>query len=48
MSDTTNPPARQPYTTPTLVTYGDAATLTQNSRGGPMKDGGTKSQARTR
>ncbi len=45
--DNTSP--RKPYTAPTLVTYGDAVTLTQGRLGrGPTKDGAAKLKMRTR
>jgi hypothetical protein len=42
-------PPPQPYTPPTLVTYGDAVTLTQGRLGrGKVKDGAAKLKMRTR
>lgn len=38
---------RKPYTSPTLVTYGDAVTLTEGSRRQGRKDA-AKSKMRTR
>ena len=45
---TEQPPARLPYTPPTLMTYGDAVELTlgKNSTGA-KPDGGGKSKLRT-
>ncbi len=41
-------PARRPYSTPTLQTYGDAVTLTQGkSQTGPRADG-SSSKMRTK
>lgn len=48
MSDTTVEPPKRAYSTPTLVTYGDVASLTQNRAGGMLKDGGKGFKSRTR
>jgi hypothetical protein len=41
-------PARRPYTSPTLVTYGEAVELTQGNKAtGAKQDGGGKSKMRT-
>jgi hypothetical protein len=48
MSDDTNTPAKQPYVTPKLVTYGNITTLTQANKFLLGKaDGGGKLKTKT-
>ena len=48
MSDTPETPPKQPYTKPSLVTYGDIVSLTQNRLLGGSRDNSMGLKPRTR